>query len=139
MPYSAGFHPYFLTPQKQDYHIHFTATQRYQYNRQLTEVTPDPQPLQVPQPLCAPQINEQLNQIQPHSTIEIRHHQKGHIIMHSESEQFNHLQLYTDPTLPFFCAEPWMSPPNALNHPEYCQWLQPSESKQTHLSFQWHR
>jgi len=135
MPYSAGFHPYFLTEPKQEYTIDFNATQRYQYNNQLTEVAPHTSLLKLPQALSAPEINEQLNKLSALSAIEISHPKKGRIIIQSESKQFNHLQLYTDPELPFFCAEPWMSPPNALNHPESCQWLAPGQQHQSTLRF----
>ena len=141
MPFSAGFHPYFLTDDKANTRIHYRPSQHFQYNAALTEVTPSHQHSLSGSTLDNPKINEQLCQTAPGSPVYLEHPQAGRITMNANAAPsappFSYLQLYTDPDLPFFCAEPWMSPPNALNHPPYCQWLEPGACQQATLVLEW--
>ena len=42
---------------------------------------------------------------------------------------FSYVQLYTIPEQPFFCVEPWMSFPNAMNTVSGVRWLQPGQTE----------
>ena len=46
-----------------------------------------------------------------------------------DSDLFPYIQLYTMADKPFFCVEPWMAFPNALNTVAGARWLKPGQSE----------
>jgi galactose mutarotase-like enzyme len=47
---------------------------------------------------------------------------------------FPYVQLFTETKKPFFCAEPWMAFPNAINAVSGARWLQPGKSDKAILT-----
>jgi len=123
MPYYAGFHPYFLTPlvDKDNIYVDFKAIGRKQYNSDLTDIIGDLPPLVLPKKITDPLLNEQLSLV-PENKTALRYPNGMTIAMEvnglERDQMFSYVQLYTQPTKSFFCIEPWMNFPNALNHKE---------------------
>ena len=46
-----------------------------------------------------------------------------------DKDMFPYVQLYTVEDQPFFCVEPWMGFPNALNTVAGSRWLEPGRSE----------
>jgi galactose mutarotase-like enzyme len=141
MPYYAGFHPYFLTPAakqgKEKVQLDFMPIRTLQYNEQLTDIIGEKATLKMPAAITDPNINEQLSEV-PHDNISTLTYPDGfklHMQLHSEKHLrlFPYVQLYTIPEKPFFCIEPWMSFPNALNSVFGARWLMPGHSDEATL------
>ncbi|MGD9153274.1 MAG: aldose epimerase [Gammaproteobacteria bacterium] len=117
MPYYAGFHPYFLTPDKQNTILNFQPIKRLKYNEKLTEIIGEQKSLEFPTSIANPEINEQLHEIEENSLITLQYPDGFKLSMQAfdENHLFRYLQLYTMKDKPFFCIEPWMSYPGALN------------------------
>lgn len=139
MPYYAGFHPYFLTPiqDKDGIQVDFKAIGRKQYNSELTDIIGDLPPLMLPKKITDPSLNEQLSLVIENKTALI--YPDGMKVLMEvkglEREQmFPYVQMYTQPTKPFFCIEPWMNFPNALNHKEKLFKLEPKTTEHALLT-----
>jgi len=132
MPFYAGFHPYFLTPPgpgKRKTRVTFRAVRAFKYNEPLTDIV-DTKPVpRTPRPIMSPALHELLTEAALPATATL-HFPDGHSLATSargvESPgMFGYLQFYTMPDKPFFCIEPWMGFPNALNTVAGAQWLAP--------------
>lgn len=133
MPYYAGFHPYLKTPSpdagKKQVMLEYHPIKRFQYNDRFTDIIGEQALFDLPVAITHPQINEQLTLLGDDK--EVRLHYPNHTTLHITSEGvedpdlFPYLQLYTIPQQSFFCIEPWMSFPNALNTVTGVRWLQP--------------
>ncbi len=134
MPYYAGFHPYFLIDPKyakQDVQVDMSAHQRVLYNEDLTDVMGQTQSLDFPVGLMEQHVNESLHQVEPGQPIRLILPDGFQIAMSFTGAQkalFRYVQLYHIADQPFFCIEPWMAPPNSMNHSDRLHWL---ESGQT--------
>lgn len=117
MPYYAGFHPYFLTKDKQHTILNFQPIKRFKYNEKLTKIIGEQQSLEFPTSVANPEINEQLHEVGKDSLITLQYPDGFRLSMQAVEDDhlFRYLQLYTIPGKPFFCIEPWMSYPGALN------------------------
>jgi galactose mutarotase-like enzyme len=126
MCYYAGFHPYFLIDperyQKNQVFLCAETSGEFFYNSDLTDVVDSTDtPVTLSSALSSPELNEKLYYFNGEAGFEI-HFPDGAIIgvdidnfPGEESSSFPFMQLYHDPAKPFFCVEPWMSHPNALN------------------------
>lgn len=139
MPYYAGFHPYFLTPlaQKAQITVDFDPTGRKQYNEALTDIIGNLPKLDLPQSVSNPGLNEQLSTVADNKTalnfpdgLKINMQVAGL----ERSDQFNFVQMYTQTDKPFFCIEPWMNFPNALNHKSELTYLESKKTENAHLN-----
>lgn len=138
MPYSAAFHPYFLTPAvdagKADVSIQFSATRRYVYNASMTDIVGETDILQMPASAANPEINEQLSALGQDKEMTLTYSNGECLHLKAEGEEdknlFPYVQLYTIPEKSFFCMEPLMSIPNALNTVSGMRWLAPQQSEQ---------
>jgi galactose mutarotase-like enzyme len=136
MPYYAGFHPYFMTPPasggKEDVQVDLEPVERLLYNEDLTQVIGHTDPTEFPASVTDPELNEQLHRVDPAQGARIIY--PDGLTLHMEAkgvgkdgDQFPYVQLYTKENKPFFCVEPWMGVPNALNSGEGVRWLQPGQ------------
>jgi galactose mutarotase-like enzyme len=137
MPYYAGFHPYYLTPPpgtgKERVRLSYAARSQLRYNARLTDVTGREAPPVLPQNITAPELNERLTEVAPGTDVELIY--PDGMVLHTLAEGvedpdlFPFVQLYTMDDRPFFCVEPWMGFPNALNTAKGCRWLAPGQGE----------
>lgn len=141
MPFYAGFHPYFKTPPvdqgKSDVTVDFDTTRRFRYNETMTDVIGSDKPVSLPCSVTDTSINEQLHELTDNKRLSLNFPDNTslHIEVTSETDAdlFPYAQTYTMADKPFFCVEPWMAFPNALNTVSGCCWLQPGETKNAEL------
>lgn len=137
MPYSAGFHPYFLTPAfthgKEAVQLDFAPERCFTYNDQFTDLVGDKPVFALPTAITRPEVNEQLTRVGHDKEIRLTYPDGDRIHLCAEGIEdenlFPFVQLYTIPDKPFFCAEPIMAPPNAMNTVSGMRWLQPGQSE----------
>lgn len=136
MPYYAGYHPYFyidpnLYP-KDQVTIDLQAEKRLIYNQELTDIIGTQQPLPTPMPINHPDVNESLSYHRSPQTTRLVFPDKSTIELSVEGEHqpnlFPYTQLYHIESEPFFCIEPWMGHPNALNTIHSTQALGPQQT-----------
>lgn len=139
MPYYAGFHPYFLTPlaDKAQTQVNFASNSRKKYNSDLTDIIGDLPALNLPKPITDPALNEQLSVLSPNHT-QLIFADSACIDMSvtglSREHMYDYIQLYTQKNKPFFCIEPWMNYPNALNHKNDLIKLKPKSTEKAQLT-----
>lgn len=134
MPYYAGFHPYFLTPLlnqgKDRVVLDFKPIRRLEYNHHLTDIIGELPVFDVPTSIVDSKINEQLTVLGEDKNITLSYPNGDCLSLAVFGEQqpdlFSYVQLYHIPEKPFFCIEPWMSYPNAINSVAGVRWLQPN-------------
>jgi galactose mutarotase-like enzyme len=137
MPYYAGFHPYFLTPPphqgKEKVMLDYKPIRRFRYNEHLTNLIGTQELFNLPASIADPLINEQLVELGKNKLVTLAYPEGYTLHMIAEGMEdenlFPYVQLYTVPTEPFICAEPWMGFPNALNSVLGARWLQPRHSE----------
>ncbi len=133
LPYTAGFHPYFLTPPagagKEAVTLALQSRATWLYNNRQSDIAGRAPPLAFPRSVTDPEINESLNEVGPGHVSRLRHGPGDTLAMtvsgRRDPAMFPFVQLYTIPEKPFFCIEPWMSHPNALNTASGVRWLEP--------------
>lgn len=131
LPYYAGFHPYFRTPPpgegKDACRVSMTTTRQWLYNRDLTDIRGVAGPVSFPASVSAPEINETLNETPDGNVTRLSFPDGFELSLEmtelSSPGLFPFVQLYTIPEKPFFCIEPWMSHPNAMNAVRGVRWL----------------
>lgn len=141
MPFYAGFHPYFKTPPveqgKADVTVNFQAKHRLRYNQSMTDIIGTEKSIPLPCSITDPTINEQLHEITHNKRLTLAFPDETALHIEAEGEEetnlFPYAQTYTIEDKPFFCVEPWMAFPNALNTVSGAHWLQPGESKTAEL------
>jgi galactose mutarotase-like enzyme len=137
LPYYAGFHPYFLTPPankgKSKVYLDYHPKRHFIYNKQLTDLVGESPVFKTPVSITHPEINEQLTMLGEDKRIQITYPKDFRVILEAKGVEdpnlFSYIQLYTIPEKPFFCVEPWMSFPNALNTVLGARWLKPGQSE----------
>ncbi len=137
MPYYAGFHPYFLTPEpgngKNRVILNYSPRRRFRYNQQLTDLVGEQPLFNLPTPVTNTEIHEQLTQLGEDKEIHLSFPNKDVINMVAEGVEdrdlFPYVQIYTPEDKPFVCLEPWMGFPNALNSVSGARWLAPGQSE----------
>ncbi len=137
MPYYAGFHPYFLTPEagrgKEDVQLDFRPVRAFAYNARYTDLVGEIKPPPLPAPISDAALNERITRV--HDDRESRLVLPDGLTVHLAAEGvedpdlFPYIQLYTMTGKPFFCIEPWMGFPNALNTVAGSRWLAPGASE----------
>lgn len=137
LPYYAGFHPYYLTPPpgagKEKVMLQGRPERQLVYNDRLTDAVGTAPPPVLPISVSDPLINERLTRVGADK--EFRLVLPEGVVLHSVAEGredpdlFPYVQFYTMPDRPFFCVEPWMSFPNALNTAKGCRWLAPGQAE----------
>lgn len=146
MPYYAGFHPYFLIDPKRftknEVMLDFKPTRRLQYNNDLTDIIGEQPTFTTPVKASDAHINEQLSQLGADKTCHMIFPDNFTINMKAYSktdpDMFSYLQLYNIPDEPFYCLEPWMSHPNALNTTNASRILQPWQCEEGVLILETH-
>jgi galactose mutarotase-like enzyme len=141
MPYYAGFHPYYLTPPpgagKEQTRIRYKTRTQLRYNERLTHIVGREASPLLPQSITSPEINERLTEVAPATGVELVF--PDGMVLHTVAEGvedphlFPFVQLYTMTENPFFCVEPWMGFPNALNTVKGCRWLAPGQREKGRL------
>lgn len=137
MPYYAGFHPYFLTPPaekgKEKVMLDYKPIQRLIYNNRLTDLIGKTTLFNLPASISNPDINEQLTRVGQDKLVRLIYADGFEIQMQAngvkDPDLFPYVQLYTISEKPFFCIEPWMACPNALNTVQGVRWLKPLQSE----------
>lgn len=138
MPYYAGFHPYFLTPEvagggKQKVLLDYMPKRRFVYNERMTDLIGEQELFSLPASVADPQINEQLTQLGKNKTTTLIYPDGFKINMEvlgeKDPDMFPYIQLYTQANEPFICVEPWMSFPNGLNTVFGTRQLRPGQSE----------
>ena len=134
MPFYAGFHPYFLTPRqaKAGVRVAFEAERGLAYNQRLTDVVgarpAPPSPISV----TSARINERLVCAKDGAPAALLFSDGFRLDVSARGigapRLFPYLQFYTMPEKPFFCIEPWMGFPNAMNTVQGARWLAPGRS-----------
>ncbi|MCK4870119.1 MAG: aldose epimerase [Gammaproteobacteria bacterium] len=136
--YYAGFHPYFLTPEpgtgKDAVMLDFKPVRLFRYNEQLTDLCGEKKMFDLPVSITAAHINEQLLQVEKDNVATLSFSDGFNLHLKSRGARdvnpFSYLQLYTMPAKPFFCAEPWMAFPNALNTSIGSRFLMPGKREE---------
>lgn len=137
LPYSAGFHPYFLTPsnlaQKAEVELDYQPTKRFLYNETFTDIIGEGKLFSLPASIQDPTINEGLTAVGSDKEVKLIYPDGDVLHLCAEGVEdenlFPYVQLYTIPDKTFFCAEPIMAPPNSLNTVSGMRWLAPGESE----------
>jgi galactose mutarotase-like enzyme len=141
MPYAAGFHPYFLIEdEKADVEFSFESGQRYVYNDALNHVVGRAPAPASPTALSNPDINERLLCMGENKATSLQFPDGRVLTMSAEGVEdanlFPFVQTYHEMSEPFFCIEPWMSYPNAMNSATGMRLLKPGQSEQGVLTVQ---
>ena len=137
MPYYAGFHPYFRTPGpgagKENVLLDFKPIRAFKYNERLTDLAGEVAVPRLPVPIAEPGINERLTKVgqDKEARLVLPDGLNIHIAAEGveDPDLFPYIQLYPIPDKPFFCVEPWMAFPNALNTVVGVRWLAPGASE----------
>ena len=135
LPYYAGFHPYFRLPDAESdwskVQVSCHPSRRLHYNERLVDVVGDGDVPGFPTSVTDPDINEILTMIPEPQTLTLNYPDGMQLELTAEGVQGEHLfpyvQLYRMPDKPFFCAEPWMGHPNAMNTCYGVRRLEPGE------------
>ena len=137
MPYYAGFHPYLRMPAagqgKEKVILDYKPIRRFKYNDAMTDIVGEQPLFQLPTHITNPEILEQLTYLGEDKEVclKLPDGTKIHLCAEGSEDRdlFSYVQLYTIEDKPFFCAEHWMSFPNAINTCEGVRWLEPGESE----------
>lgn len=132
MPYYAGFHPYFLTPApgagKEAVALDYKPLRAFRYNERFTDLAEEVPPPAVPVGAHADAVLEQrLTMVGADRELKLAI--PGGPAIHMTADIFPYVQLYTMTDKSFFCVEPWMGFPNALNTVAGARWLKPGQSE----------
>ena len=138
MPYYAGFHPYFRTPApgegKEKVLLDYKPVRAFRYNERFTDLAEPVPPPAVPVGVHSEAVLEQrLTRVGDDRELRVVIPGGPAIHMAAEGVEdpdlFPYIQLYTMADKPFFCVEPWMGFPNALNTVAGARWLKPGQSE----------
>ena len=141
MPYYAGFHPYFwIDParyQKADVVLNALPLKRLKYNENLTDIVGEKALFSLPIAITEPEVNESLLFLGHDRKVQLRFPDHSTLEMAVEGvtdpAMYPYLQLYHIPSEPFFCIEPWMGHPNAMNTANATRVLLPEASETAQL------
>lgn len=114
--------------------LNYKPTRRFRYNEDLTDLVGTQELFKLPTSITNPIINEQLVELGGEDKTITLAYPDGYILSLradgvEDANMFRYVQLYTQPTEPFICIEPWMGFPNALNSVYGVRWLQPGQSE----------
>lgn len=138
MPYYAGFHPYLNTTafsdNKQDVMLQYQPIRRLRYNADLTDIIGEQAVFALPKSVSDPAINEQLTLVGENKLVQLSGPEAWKLNLEVQGLEdeflFPYVQLYTMADKPFFCIEPWMSFPNAMNSMKGVRWLAPGSMEE---------
>lgn len=133
MPFYTGFHPYLAIDlkryHKRDIQLQFQALKSFRYNATLTDIVGERACAVMPAALSDPGINERLSLLGQDKRVFLRFPDgfqlEQSVYGEADTDLFAYLQLYHQMDKPFFCIEPWMAFPNALNAVQGVKWLAP--------------
>jgi len=142
LPYYAGFHPYFLTPQpgqgKEKVILDYQPVRHFQYNVRMTDLIGEQPLFKTPIAVTSPEIHEQLVLLGENKLLTLIYpdglKMKMQVLGTSDKDLFSYAQVYSPDDQPFVCVEPWMSFPNALNTVSGVRWLKPQQCDEAELS-----
>lgn len=139
IPWSAGHHFYFTLPwteghTRNDYAIRIPATKRFKQDA-AGQLQPGPS-LQVEERISQPLLVDTLHtglksnavvfgpvNAPGDVTIKIGHDKKP-------AADATFVTWTLDDTVPYYCVEPWMGPPNAAEHKVGLHWVHPGQSQE---------
>lgn len=140
MPVALGWHPYFKINQA-------ATTQVGVPSAQYHVVTPNgaagkigdtnefgPGPWTIETPMMQSLIFTDLQK--GFATLSLSDIKENIQISFGPKDVFNHVVVWSNNLAEFYCVEPWMSLPDAVNIASGCQWLKPGKSLQTLMSIQ---
>lgn len=139
MPFTAGFHSYFVTPPpgagKEQTRFEAHPHARFLYNETKTDVIASAPPPAFPKSIADGDINGLLLEMSSCGDSRLLF-PDGFALRQTASPLFRFRQFYTLPDEPFFCDEPWMAPPGSMNRPGAVHLLPPghSESAMIHIA-----
>ena len=138
IPWSAGHHFYFQLPwhaglSRADYQLHTSAKKAFYQDGEgnLSALKLD---TKKPLSFAAPEINDCIQTHLKEDTIEFGPvNGEENIRMQIGSSRvpspWTSLVTWTEhPDSPFYCVEPWMSPPNAPEHEKGLRWVEPGKT-----------
>ncbi|OGT08465.1 MAG: aldose epimerase [Gammaproteobacteria bacterium GWE2_37_16] len=137
MPYYAGFHPYFTTPElgqgKEQVMLDYHPKRHFQYNERTSDLIGEQPLFPIPIPVTSPLVHEQLVLLGENKQITLVYPDGLAIKFQADGVEdenlFPYVQTYSPPDQPFVCVEPWMSFPNALNTVQGVRCLKPQQSE----------
>jgi galactose mutarotase-like enzyme len=134
MPFSAGFHPYFLTPPartREGLTVEVAASRRRCYDATYTAFAGEAPPAAAPISLEDPLFSDAVHQVAGACRARVRWPDGFAVDVSGggveEPHFFPYLQCYATADDPFVCVEPWTGVPNALNTGDGLRWLAPGE------------
>jgi len=141
-PYYAGFHPYFLTPApgsgKEAVILNYKPRSRWLPNERLTDIVGTAAAPAMPVSVTDPAVNEILTQVGPEREVVLACPDGVSVHLRADGLEdpamFPFVQLYTMADRPFYCVEPWMGFPNALNAVSGVRWLAAGRTERGRLT-----
>ncbi|MCO5045354.1 MAG: hypothetical protein J5I99_01005 [Verrucomicrobia bacterium] len=140
MPFSGGWHPYFLTPDagpgKGGVCVRLPARQAGRYDPSYTHIPEWSEPLPSPLVPTHPLFKEVLHRVDS-GAVSVDWPGLLSLELRAELDSgtpFPFWQLHTEREKPFVCVEPWSSPPNALNSGESLLHLAPSARRRMQMT-----
>jgi galactose mutarotase-like enzyme len=124
MPFSAGFHPYFLVLNKSQMQVNIPGTE-YQDNVSKAVI-----PYSGQFDWQQDEIDAAFRQLSA-QTASVQDSDRGLKLTLHSSKEFSTLVFWTVKGKDFYCLEPWTAPRNALNTGEHLLQLEPGASLET--------
>ena len=118
--------------------LKYKPCSRWVPNERLTDIVGTVAAPAMPSSLTDPAINEILTQVGPDREVVLAY--PDGLVLHTRAEglddpaMFPFVQLYTMADRPFYCVEPWMGFPNALNAVAGARWLAAGRTEQGRLT-----
>lgn len=129
MPFYAGFHPYFLAPEKTAVDLLVSANE---YDDFLTSTNKEVE--KVINFDLAPEINGAFHNVKENS-VTFGNFGLGKSIEIAFQHPYKHIVIWGLRDKPFICVEPWMGLNNSLNTGESVFYLEPNSSLETSVAF----
>ncbi|NEO68442.1 aldose epimerase [Moorena sp. SIO3H5] len=124
MPFSTGFHPYFLTSDKTKLEFDIPASE---YQEKQTQAV---HPFTGSFDFSCDEIDVAFGQLSD-KTASVTDRERGLAITLTYTDAYSTLVFWTVQGKDFYCLEPWSAPRNALNTGENLTHLAPGESSET--------
>ncbi|MDX2099597.1 MAG: aldose epimerase [Leptolyngbyaceae cyanobacterium bins.59] len=124
MPFSAGFHPYFLAPDKSQLQIAIPATQLTDQRTRITH------PFDGTFDFGVDEIDVMFRSLESQTATVVDTSRNLKVTLESDTP-FKTLVFWTLIGKPFYCLEPWTAPRNALNTGDDLLYLEAGETLKT--------
>lgn len=130
MPFSAGIHPYFYTPDKSQITLEIPA--KNSYDKTGESCFPFDGSLDFQQP----EIDIFFTDLAENKVSFRELKRKLQVSLNFDESFFSTLVFWTVKDKEFICIEPWTSPRNSINTKEKLKYLKPGETCQTKLEIE---